>query len=410
LSFAEYQATIWLFHTVPRRPPISEDIKEVIALITQGKLFELRNRLAEGQRMRCPELGIDAACCLFHACETGFHSLIEVLLTAEWDQADKDHALEKALQAKRLDIVELLLANGADPKAVDFADVCATVNVELMERFLQAGCDPEANNAFARGLDRTKARPLLRFLRSHISAIPNLRNQASLALACASEEKKTRWAAMLVWAGADPHMKVPDQLHSGWDFPEYGGRTAAEIACGSGDVELVKVLRLTPSAEEAQWLFSAAAIRSSPDLLGEILRTVPGNLINSGDPPSNDAVERFVRYEPYSPWGGTPDSERTDRSIRCLEMLLEAGARWAPKPDDVTRLRRDFLRVSPRYAVRVLRMLLYVPNAVDRNTVLDFCDHPRIRRLVDDGDSRLAREIQAMMEERRRGTSPNVDI
>jgi len=383
--------------SMPRRPPIPEDIKEMIALITRGKLFELRDLLVKGRRVRCPELGHEAAHCLLLACEIGFHSLVEVLLTtAEWEQMDKDHALTKALQHKRLDLVELLLTNGADPKSADFADVCTTVNVKLMERFLKAGCDPEAKNAFARGLDETKARPLLRFLRSHGSARPGLRKQASLALACAAEEQKVRWAAMLVWAGADPLMKVPNSLYDDWDFSEDDGDTAAEIACRSGNAELVKVLKLKPSGEEARWLLSIAVIRLSPEVLAELLRVVPKNLINSGDSPSCAAIEDFFAREPRSLWGNYPDSERTARSMECLEMLLEAGAQWRPDPDGIKRMRRDFLKTSPRYAVRVIRLLLYVPHAVDRNVVLEFCDDPRIRRLIDDGDRRLGKEMRVM--------------
>ncbi len=150
-------------------------------------------------------------CWLHRACERGFHSIVEVLLKVDgWSNQQKDSALTGAMHASRLDLVELLLAHGARVAAIDFEDLCRTLNIELMTRFLEAGVDPAADNAFARALDEFKARPLLRFYRDQVEKYPSLKGQISLALAEAVREKKTRWAALLTWVGADPFMTAPE--------------------------------------------------------------------------------------------------------------------------------------------------------------------------------------------------------
>jgi hypothetical protein len=44
------------------------------------------------------------------AVETGFHSLVELIATHDTSQASKDAALADATSARRLDLVEVLLA------------------------------------------------------------------------------------------------------------------------------------------------------------------------------------------------------------------------------------------------------------------------------------------------------------
>jgi len=63
---------------------------------------------------------------------TGFHSLVELIAKHETNQSAKDAALGDAVSLRRLDLVELLLANGADVKAVRLADVLLTWEPKLI--------------------------------------------------------------------------------------------------------------------------------------------------------------------------------------------------------------------------------------------------------------------------------------
>jgi hypothetical protein len=169
---------------VPKpRPKSADDINDLLALIKAGRLFEVQAWIADGNRVRDPSNEHAKFCPLYQSVEVGFHSLVQVVLTAtEWAQDEKDDALNAAMSNRRLDLVDLLLASGAQASAINFSDVCQTVDTGLMERFLRLGVDPAKDNAFARSLDDIKARPLLGFYRSFRREFPALHPQASLAL------------------------------------------------------------------------------------------------------------------------------------------------------------------------------------------------------------------------------------
>jgi hypothetical protein len=57
------------------------------------------------------------------ALNTGFHSLIELLLRHEEDQRARNNVLRQAVEARRHDIVELAVAYGAETSTVSFVDV-----------------------------------------------------------------------------------------------------------------------------------------------------------------------------------------------------------------------------------------------------------------------------------------------
>jgi hypothetical protein len=54
------------------------------------------------------------------AVQTGFHSLIELLLQHESDQAAKNAVLIGACQERQVGLVELALQDGADPRSMSF--------------------------------------------------------------------------------------------------------------------------------------------------------------------------------------------------------------------------------------------------------------------------------------------------
>lgn len=378
---------------------VPQDIEQALTLVTEGKLFALQQWVAEGKRVRTDDLTDSRFCCLHRACERGFHSIVEVLLKVDaWAQEEKDSALTGAMRASRLDLVELLLVHGARVTAIDFEDLCRTMNVDLMARFLDAGVNPAAGNAFARALDDLKARPLLRFHRNHVEKYPSLKGQISLALACAVREKKTRWAALLVWAGADPFMTVPDELYGDWDFGEYDGRVAAEIACHSGEPDLVKVLKLRPDPETLQELLSRVLWRPSAEIVRHLIKKVPASDLNLGSRQSCKTVEDIVERRPWNfGYSGMSQTQQDDAVADCLEILLDAGARWNPDPESLGSVRRDLVRNSSRYIVRILRLLLYVPGAADHALIAELCRTPVIQRKIYESDRVLGKEIDELI-------------
>lgn len=57
--------------------------------------------------------------------------------------------MSDALRGRRMDLVELLVAHGADPKQVSMADVFDTWQPNIFEYFIERGADVETDNPLA---------------------------------------------------------------------------------------------------------------------------------------------------------------------------------------------------------------------------------------------------------------------
>ena len=121
----------------------ADQAKALIALCRAGKLYDIEKWIAEGKSLDISETikrGRQKSL-LEMAVGTGFHSLVELIVKHETNQSAKDAALGDAVSLRRLDLVELLLANGADVKAVRLADVLLTWEPKLIPLFLDHGAD-----------------------------------------------------------------------------------------------------------------------------------------------------------------------------------------------------------------------------------------------------------------------------
>lgn len=283
--------------------PLSE-IEDLLTLIKTGQLFAVQRWIAEGRPLLTPPetetRHHGQLCPLYQAVRSGFHSLVEVLVRAGgWPQSQLDQTYELATSARRPDIACLLRVNGATMEALDFAEVCRSMNHDFMEESLRAGCSPGRENAFAQALNGcAAARPLLSFYRKMRSEFPALDEQAALALALAARAGKARAVALLAWAGADPFREVPYDLEDdNWDFSDRDSRcitTAAEEAIGSGKVEIIKSLKLKPNASQAGELLKRVSWNPSRELVRTIIDILPGKNPNVSERGSCPALEELV--------------------------------------------------------------------------------------------------------------------
>jgi hypothetical protein len=76
------------------KPPRDEDADNILRLCREGRLFELQRWIAAGKPLTVP--AHDRHTPLRVAVDTGFHSLIDLLLQHGADQAAKDDVLEHA--------------------------------------------------------------------------------------------------------------------------------------------------------------------------------------------------------------------------------------------------------------------------------------------------------------------------
>jgi hypothetical protein len=149
-----------------------EQAKELVTLCRAGKLYDIEKWIVAGKSLdisgatkRSPQRTL-----LEIAVEIGFHSLVELIAKNETSQSSRDRALRDAVSSRRLDLVELLLANGAEIKSVPLVDVLLTWEPKLIAFFLGHGADVLEGGPFAEAFGakvRTALRPFIEHKRAH---------------------------------------------------------------------------------------------------------------------------------------------------------------------------------------------------------------------------------------------------
>jgi hypothetical protein len=379
------------------------ELEDLLGLITTGQLFAVQQWLASHQLQHSTDRESKIRCPLLEAVESGFHSMVEVLVNAGgWPQAQMDAAFDAATKNRRTDIAALLRQKGATMEGMDFAEVCRSMNQAFMEDALRNGCSPSKGNAFADVLVRSAAaRPLLSMFRKMRGEFPELDKQAALAMAMCARAKKARATALLAWAGADPFMAVPYELEDdNWNFSSeeewHHTTTAAECAVGSGKAEIVKSLKLKPNQEQARELLARAGWSPSKDLMQLVLSLLPDKNLNIGEHGSCPALESLVQRSSMARYFGNRSDTEDREAVACIEALLDAGARWAPPREKIRDVRRTLFEHDPLYVVRVVRLLLYTPGASDPKSVLELCRTPKARQRLHAGDPELWQELTVL--------------
>jgi hypothetical protein len=193
---------------------VAIDAKELVMLCRAGRLYQIERWIADGRTLDVSGAikGGRQRSLLEIAVEVGFHSLVELIAKHETSQSAKDAALGDAVSSRRLDLVELLLANGANIKAVPLADVLLTWEPRLIHFFLDHGADPLEGRPFAvafRAKVRTALRPFVDYKRAHPELAEQLQEQLDCALRHFCGEGDLKWTSLLMWAGGDPRSRGP---------------------------------------------------------------------------------------------------------------------------------------------------------------------------------------------------------
>jgi len=308
----------------------------------EGRLYDVERWIAEGKPLQLsPEAirkGTRPKTALQIALEDGQHSLAFLLLRSGYRLALERYApLDMVLEARRWDLVDLLVEWGADLRSADVYTILNTYNVELYERLRALGYDLTARHEMAAVLGHgTSNRPLLGFAKRHRAEDAKIQRELDIALGY--HVRAERGIALCLWAGADPHAPAPNPelgLPED-DDPEDGeerfiGWTAIEGAAREGHLAILKRLGPDPARGDFDQLYQYAKYEFIVAFLAtiqppkDLTAILSWHLLWLGN--------RFL-------WG-----ERTGTGV--IEALLACGVRWEESnPEKLAGIRRSLLKVG----------------------------------------------------------------
>ena len=339
------------------------EIKPLVEMCKVGRLFDVQDWIAAGKPVnppRPPKKGRRPRSPLQYAIDTGFHSLVQVLLEAgaEIENSWKYCAMSHALSARYYDIAKLLVEHGADVRKLDMYEVFRTWEPDLMVYFIEHGADVERDNPLARALCR-RIRTALKIFKQYKDRFPSFQEQVNIALRHHCKEGNVKWVSLMLWAGADPHAKgiVDPESSSDWD----GGSNALEVAALYGHPEVfgIKRIRVDPKHEHAHDVVSMACIGAKIDLLKQLLAW--GYPVNDQANGGSSHVQRlFSDLDSCFCTDNEPreDNARARRKMAAAHLLVRNGARWVPEePWQISQVRRSLLRMRVDYTVEIVWMM-----------------------------------------------------
>lgn len=341
-----------------------EQTKVLIAFCHAGRLYDIENWIVAGK-----SLDISAASkrgrqrsLLEIAVEAGFHSLVELIAKHEPSQSAKDAALVAAVSSRRFDLVELLLASGADVSSVPLLDVLLAWEPKLIQFFLDHGADVITGRPFAeafQGRVRTALRPFVGYKRAHPELATQLQEQLDCALRHFCSEGDLKWVSLLIWAGGSPRSRGPCLGKEYTEDPECY-TSGLEEACHSETAEVLKKLKPDPNQDDLSHLLYCAAISNRRTILEYLLHSgaSPNNKANGGSSALETVLWHmsFARFDPFAPKRLRSKYELSG-ALDCVRVLLEHGAIW--NPDDahhVNSLRKTLLECEPDVTIELLQM------------------------------------------------------
>jgi hypothetical protein len=177
---------------------------------------------------------------------------------------------------------------------------------------------------------------------------------------------------LLLWAGANPHERLPDidDIEEAPD-PDLDS-TAIEEALGNRHAEIFDTFKIDPEKDDLDRLLDIACSHGSTATIGSLL-----SLGADPNPPKSDdrwlPMERLVTRLVWNIERRVTLTPDIDGALDLLMFLAERGGRWKPHPSELKGLRSALLSLDRWWAERVLNTFLSHP----------ICSGATLRKLVD---------------------------
>ena len=391
-----------------RRAATQEEIQPLIELCKAGKLFEVQEWIAVGKVVNSPiypNHRVSRRSPLETAVERGFHSLVKVLLEggAAIESTGYDGPMEKALDMRRLDMVQLFIERGYDVKSVNMERVFATWDPKIMEYFIEKGADAETGNPLAWALC-CRNRSVLGIFKQYKDRFPSFQEQANIALRHQCKEGNLKWVSLLLWAGADPYAPGSDDYQAALD-DEDGGLSALGYAALWRHFEVfrIKKIRLDPNHPVTREVMRYTDSEKGIEVLRDLLEK--GMNPNDEETGGCSAIRSLLSRMAFDISIGRRDyflSREQDccecrEKIKLIHLLTKHGARWVPKDtSEINDARKSLLKLIPDYTVEFVWIMAKYQTC-SRSVIEQLLRTPSITRHVVHFQERLV-ELTGMLE------------
>jgi hypothetical protein len=345
-------------------------INELVGMCRMGRLYGVERWIREGKPLQATYSNIPfyerVVTPLVVALESNQYDLALLLLCNGYRTDLEPHSpLDIALRRRAWDFVELLLAWGADPTAADPDAVLDTYQLSLMERFWDLGLDLTRDRSLAYYLsEKTSNKPAYGWAKRHHED-PRVAHALTLALCEAVGERREKAVALLAWAGADPHRRVPSLRYSSADDdPDDDRNSAIELAVMFGQGKFLKYLSPDPDLDDFDELWESVCDPDSVDHLFELR------------PPRDwsKAIRRNVSSMAW--WFGDREGNRA-----CLERIFEHhwGRLSTLDRSECQDFRRNLLKMEYGSDLAWLLQKLAKPHHCDQQIFTELVRTPSIR-------------------------------
>jgi ankyrin repeat protein len=350
-----------------KRATDQESLAPLIELCKRGRLFDVQRWIAAGKPVNSPlgpKKGTRYLSPLEYAIDRGFHSLVQVLLEggAVQEPLGYDCPMNRALRMKRFDIAQLLVEHGFDPKSVDMREVFASWDPQIMEFFIARGADIRTDNPFAFALCN-RIRTALKLYKQCREKMPELQEQANIALRCHCKEGNLKWVSLLLWAGADPYKRGTDEPDGQLENDDHG-LSALGFAALYRHFEVfeLKTIRAWPFDEDSVEILSYLTKGEGLNVLKRLLEKGlnPNDQLNGGCSAIQSCLNDMSWVHHFSTYSFSRDpanntnvdtSESRER-LKAIHLLAKHCGKWVPEEKyAINSARRALLRLKPDYTV-----------------------------------------------------------
>ncbi len=230
-----------------------EELREFIGLCSSGRVYGAERWIRDGRPIQALAYKRPKKPAIISPLQAAIRDhnpdLVLLLLCngyrLDLEESDRGSVLDEALTNRAFESMELLLKWGASMTKVNGQYVLDTYRIDLIDRFWKAGVDYTRDPEFPAYLARTGNKPLFGWLRQN-RANQRLQNALDIALLEAVIEERKLPAALLLWAGADPHRKVPmvRDLGTSDEWDQEALTSSAEAAISFGRHDLLDKMRV----------------------------------------------------------------------------------------------------------------------------------------------------------------------